>query len=191
MVSSTLSFLSPRALPTLNFTLNWNVLEKTISFLETAITTEGLFRLSGSSEQANEILFLMKSGNVPQFSNYNVHCVTSALKIYLQDLPEPFIPDSLFHVVAQALKNDDLPVVIQTISKMEEEKRKPLISILKFLRKVHENSEVNKMTTKNLSIIFSAVLFKPNLTSIEALLSLSGLQAKVLVFLIGNAEHLH
>ncbi|XP_065898363.1 N-chimaerin-like isoform X2 [Dysidea avara] len=55
------------------------------------MTTEGIYRISGHAQDTMTIKEKFDKGVEPQLSAYDVHAVSSALKLYLRELPIPLI----------------------------------------------------------------------------------------------------
>ncbi|KAF6774929.1 hypothetical protein AHF37_05764 [Paragonimus kellicotti] len=89
--------------------------------------------------------------------------VASALKQYLQSLPEPLLTYSFAEQWATASKTPGsitLTVVQNCLDAMPAEFRHNLAYLCTFLSKLASHSETNKMTTDNLSIMFAPSLYR-------------------------------
>jgi len=137
------------------------VIHATMQFLNKPeiLTTEGLFRLSGSANTINEFKHSVDSGKelvIP--ANTDPHAVAGLLKLYLRELPEPVFNFDLYDAFMQYYK--DLATVKTLIGQLPKDNRNLLRNILVLLAKVVENSAINKMTTANLAIIFGPTMLR-------------------------------
>ncbi|KAF7232893.1 hypothetical protein EG68_08196 [Paragonimus skrjabini miyazakii] len=143
------------------------VLEACISRLdnEATLQEEGLFRRSGSQRKTD---VLVKALNLMQaheqlLESCDSMTVASALKQYLQSLPEPLLTYSFAEQWATASKtpgSTNLTVVQSCLDAMPVEFRHNLAYLCTFLSRLASHSETNKMTTDNLSIMFAPSLYR-------------------------------
>ncbi|KAF8571962.1 hypothetical protein P879_02202, partial [Paragonimus westermani] len=143
------------------------VLEACISRLdnEATLQEEGLFRRSGSQRKTD---VLVKALNLMQaheqlLESCDSVTVASALKQYLQSLPEPLLTYSFAEQWATASKapgSTNLTVVQNCLDAMPAEFRHNLAYLCTFLSRLASHSETNKMTTDNLSIMFAPSLYR-------------------------------
>ncbi|XP_044299156.1 rho GTPase-activating protein 9 isoform X3 [Varanus komodoensis] len=98
----------------------------------------------------------------PQWDD--VHVITGALKLFFRELPEPLVPYSLFDEFIAAVKLPDLKEKISKlaglIQSLPQSNRDTLQYLLEHLRKVMELSDVNRMTTQNIGIVFGPTLLR-------------------------------
>ena len=65
---------------------------------------EGIFRLSGSLSANKELKKKVDLGQAPPFEeDTDVHCMTSLLKQYLRELPEPLLTYTTFYAWKEAI----------------------------------------------------------------------------------------
>ncbi|KAI1001530.1 hypothetical protein K3495_g6668 [Podosphaera aphanis] len=143
---------------------------------ENASNEEGIFRLSGSNVVIRQLRERFNiEGDVDLVNDdqyYDVHAVASLLKLYLRELPTTILTTE-YHLDFLAVT--DLPDINQKVDalnklvkKLPKENRALLQYLASFLIKIINNSDVNKMTVRNVGIVFSPTLNIP--ASVFALL---------------------
>ncbi|EXJ53722.1 RalA-binding protein 1 [Cladophialophora psammophila CBS 110553] len=161
------------------------VVYRCIEFLrvKNAANEEGLFRLSGS----NIVIRLLKDrfnteGDVDLLADeedYDVHAVASLFKTYLRELPSTILTRELHLEFLKGLELPEKSQKIVTFNILVHQLPNANFSLLRtlsqYLLEVVQNSERNKMTIKNVGIVFSptlnipAPLFALFLTDFEAI----------------------
>lgn len=63
---------------------------------EKGMAAEGIFRLPGSTRLVRDAKYLLDSGRLITFENNQVHAVTSLLKLWFRELPEPLLTFALY-----------------------------------------------------------------------------------------------
>ncbi|EPB88385.1 hypothetical protein HMPREF1544_04852 [Mucor circinelloides 1006PhL] len=127
------------------------------------LTTEGIFRLSGAT---SEVILLENKINMcsPDErksidpSQFDIHTLTSLVKKYLRELPEPVIPNA-FHEQFQDI-DLDLNTVHQlsaTIVKLPFYNRQLLHAILLISARIQHHVDVNMMCPEALATVFAPV----------------------------------
>nr|POF11627.1 rho-gtpase-activating protein 5 [Quercus suber] len=181
--------------------------------LTLATDVEGIFRLAGSEKRIKELKLAFDSpdryGKGLDWTGYTVHDAANILRRYFNQLPEPIIPlefyDNFRRPItghqAEAVGNNDskTPVVggfirveaIRTyqalITEIPPLNRQLLLYILDLLAVFASKSDLNKMTTANLSAIFQpGILSHPQHDMAPEEYRLS---QDVLIFLIENQDH--
>lgn len=134
-----------------------------------AANEEGLFRLSGS----NIVIRLLKDrfnieGDVDLLTeeeDYDINAVASLLKTYLRELPSTILTRELHLEFLKGLELPDKPQKIATFNTLVHQLPAANFSLLRtlsqYLLEVVQNSERNKMTIKNVGIVFSPTLNIP------------------------------
>ncbi|CAO2649167.1 Nn.00g101160.m01.CDS01 [Neocucurbitaria sp. VM-36] len=133
-----------------------------------ATSEEGIFRLSGSN--------IVIKGLRDRFNNegdiklldgqyYDVHAVASLLKLYLRELPASILTRELHLDFLKVLDMDERSKKIQTfnvlVHKLPNVNFELLRHLSSFLIEIVENSGVNKMTVRNVGIVFAPTLNIP------------------------------
>lgn len=134
-----------------------------------AANEEGLFRLSGS----NLVIRTLKErfnteGDVDllyEEEYYDVHAVASLFKSYLRELPSTLLTRDLHIEFLKVLELDDKQQKIFAFNALVHQLPRVNFSLLRtlseFLLEVVQNSNQNKMTVKNVCIVFSPTLNIP------------------------------
>ncbi|KAI0186002.1 hypothetical protein EV127DRAFT_501895 [Xylaria flabelliformis] len=137
--------------------------------LKNAILEEGIFRLSGSNLVIKQLRERFnQEGDVNIFTDetyYDIHAVASLLKLYLRELPTTILTRDLhmqFVAVTEMTNHKEkiaaLSELVQRLPLANETLLKYLIA---FLIKIINHSDMNKMTVRNVGIVFSPTLNIP------------------------------
>ena len=165
---------------------------------EEATETEGIFRVSGSAKRIKELQDIFDTppkygkGLDWRATGFTVHDAANILRRYLNQLPEPIVPTEWYDDFREPLKRE-WPLE-QAIARMQHLvaslpplNRQLLLYILDLLAVFASKSEVNRMTSENLSAIFQpGILTHPRDVMTPQAYRLS---QEVLVFLIDNQGH--
>ncbi|CAH8657369.1 Rho GTPase-activating protein 17, variant 2 [Schistosoma haematobium] len=145
------------------------VLDVCINYLnqESIMQEEGLFRKSGSQKRTD---LLVKALNIMQIDEHLLRkcdcaVVAAALKQYLLSLPEPLITYDFADQWAAASKKPNsaavnLQLIHSCLEKMPKEFRLNLGYLMCFLQKLSSQSDMNKMTSDNLSIVIAPNVYR-------------------------------
>lgn len=148
------------------------VVYRCLEYLESkdAPREEGIFRMSGSNVV---IKSLKKRFNAegdfdflgPEEPYFDVHAVASLLKLYLRELPQPVLTRDLHLEFIAVLDLTEKPKKIAAYNVLVQRLPKPNFTLLRalsaFLINIINNSEINKMTMRNVGIVFSPTLNIP------------------------------
>ncbi|KAJ8127548.1 hypothetical protein O1611_g6089 [Lasiodiplodia mahajangana] len=137
--------------------------------LKNAILEEGIFRLSGSNVVIKQLRERFnQEGDVNILTDetyYDIHAVASLLKLYLRELPTTILTRDL-HM--QFVSVTEMPNHREKIAALAElVQRLPLANetllkyLIAFLIKIISHSDMNKMTVRNVGIVFSPTLNIP------------------------------
>ncbi|KFZ66123.1 SH3 domain-binding protein 1, partial [Podiceps cristatus] len=126
--------------------------------LASGMREEGLFRLAAGASVLRKLKSSLASGSNALEEFYSdPHAVAGALKSYLRELPQPLMTFELYNewVKVASLKDvDDRVQSLQdTCSRLPQESYNNLRYLIKFLAKLAEHQEVNKMTPSNIAIV--------------------------------------
>ncbi|XP_004084651.1 rho GTPase-activating protein 1 [Oryzias latipes] len=135
------------------------VMKDTINFLsEQGVEIEGIFRRSANVTLVKEVQAKYNSGEPVNFRDMeDVHLAAVILKTFLRELPEPLLTFQLYNDIVNfgSLSSDCRVEVMKTmLESLPEENYASLRYLITFLAQVSNNSEVNKMTTSNLAVVF-------------------------------------
>jgi RalA-binding protein 1 len=147
------------------------VVYRSIEYLrhKKAANEEGLFRLSGS----NLVIRTLKErfnteGDVNLAADeeyYDVHAVASLFKTYLRELPSTILTRDLHIEFLRVLELDDKRHKILAFNALVHQLPKVNFALLRalseYLLEVVQNSDRNKMSVKNVCIVFSPTLNIP------------------------------
>ncbi|KAG5922514.1 hypothetical protein E4U42_005443 [Claviceps africana] len=179
---------------------------------EKATGVEGIFRLSGSEKRIKELKQIFDSpdryGKGLVWDGYTVHDAANVLRRYLNDLPEPVVPLSLYEKFRDPLRgatkqpsgdaegpqfvdNFDESAAIrkyqQLITELPPLNRQLLLYILDLLAVFAAKSDENRMNSQNLAAIFQpGMLSHPSHAMAPEEYRLNQC---VLIFLIENQDH--
>lgn len=172
-----------------------SVIKECISALhEYGLEEEGLFRIAGSASKVKKLKAAFNSSHGPVLTSeedIDVHVIASILKLYLRELPEPLMCSDLYNEWLQTLqKSPDqrLSSLRDVINKMPKFYRQNLRYLIKFLAKLSESADVNKMSASNISLVMAPNLLwaagdnGPNMLT-------TGLQSTIVETLIANANY--
>lgn len=147
------------------------VVYRCIQYLETkgAIKEEGIFRLSGSNlviKQLRERFNTEGDINLVTDDNfYDIHAVASLLKLYLRELPTTILTRDLHMEFISATEVSDKREKMAALNELTQ--RLPLANatllkyLISFLIRIINNADMNKMTVRNVGIVFSPTLNIP------------------------------
>ncbi|KAH6629791.1 hypothetical protein C7974DRAFT_395229 [Boeremia exigua] len=133
-----------------------------------AIREEGIFRLSGSNIVIKGLRERFNSeGDIPLVDEpyTDVHAVASLLKLYLRELPASILTRELHLDFLKVLDMDERSKKIQSfnvlVHKLPIANFELLRHLSSFLIEVVDNSQMNKMTVRNVGIVFAPTLNIP------------------------------
>ncbi|XP_040012592.1 rho GTPase-activating protein 17b isoform X3 [Xiphias gladius] len=126
--------------------------------LETGMKEEGLFRIAAGASKLKKLKAALdcSTSQLEEFYS-DPHAVAGALKSYLRELPEPLMTFGLYDEWLQASNVSDpdkrLQALWVTCDRLPKTHRANLRYLVKFLAKLAQDSEVNKMTPSNIAIV--------------------------------------
>ena len=147
------------------------VVFRCIEYLENknAVSEEGIFRLSGS----NVVIKALRErfnveGDVNLITDgqfYDMHAVASLLKLYLRELPTTILTRELHLEFLRVTEIHEQKDKVRALNGLVHKLPKPNNTLLRYLSRflitVINNCEVNKMTVRNVGIVFSPTLNIP------------------------------
>eukprot|EP01102_Stenamoeba_stenopodia_P016855 TRINITY_DN593_c0_g1_i1.p1 TRINITY_DN593_c0_g1~~TRINITY_DN593_c0_g1_i1.p1 ORF type:complete len:513 (+),score=121.31 TRINITY_DN593_c0_g1_i1:21-1559(+) len=137
------------------------IIEDLISQIEkNYLDVEGLFRVTGIQSICQTLEASYDNGEKIDLNNYKVHEMASLIKTWFRSLPSTLIPEMVmpdFIALKEHLKdeNEMLIRVKRIVEKLPKWNIPVLRRLLSFLAKIHEHSNVNKMTSSNLARVFA------------------------------------
>uniref|UniRef100_A0A8K9X749 Rho GTPase-activating protein 17 n=1 Tax=Oncorhynchus mykiss TaxID=8022 RepID=A0A8K9X749_ONCMY len=126
--------------------------------LETGMKEEGLFRIAAGTSKLKKLKAALdcSTSQLEEFYS-DPHAVAGALKSYLRELPEPLMSFQLYNEWIQAssvLEPDKrLQALWVVCDQLPKNNKANLRYLVKFLSKLAQDSEVNKMTPSNIAIV--------------------------------------
>ncbi|XP_062443931.1 rho GTPase-activating protein 17 isoform X3 [Rhea pennata] len=126
--------------------------------LETGMREEGLFRIAAGASKLKKLKAALdcSASQLDEFYS-DPHAVAGALKSYLRELPEPLMTYSLYEEWTQAANIQDQDKKLQELwkicNKLPKHYHANFRYLIKFLAKLAQNSDINKMTPSNVAIV--------------------------------------
>ncbi|XP_029934438.1 rho GTPase-activating protein 44-like [Myripristis murdjan] len=126
--------------------------------LECGMQEEGLFRVAPSASKLKKLKASLDCGvlDVQEYSA-DPHAIAGALKSYLRELPEPLMTFELYNEWIQASNIQDqdkrLQALLSACEKLPPANSNNFKYLIKFLAKLTEYQDANKMTPGNIAIV--------------------------------------
>ncbi|XP_012863675.2 rho GTPase-activating protein 44 [Echinops telfairi] len=149
--------------------------------LECGMQEEGLFRVAPSASKLKKLKAALDCCVVDvQEYSADPHAIAGALKSYLRELPEPLMTFELYDEWIQASNIQDQDKRLQALwnacEKLPEANHNNIRYLIKFLSKLSEYQDINKMTPSNVAIVLGPNLLWPqaegNITEMMTTVSL-------------------
>ena len=126
-------------------------------YLMTKVTTEGIFRRSGSDAKVTRLGQIFAQPGMSLDPTYGVHEVASFLKRWLNTLPDPLITPE---IVCEFLKPNEKRSCVDVLRRLKDVNRRCLVLVFRLLSAVIDNQKVNRMPFENLSACFLPALLQ-------------------------------
>ncbi|XP_061556554.1 rho GTPase-activating protein 44 isoform X5 [Phycodurus eques] len=149
--------------------------------LECGMQEEGLFRVAPSASKLKKLKASLDCGvlDVQEYSS-DPHAIAGALKSYLRELPEPLMTAELYDEWIRASNIQDMDKRLQALmaacEKLPQDNLNNFRYLVKFLAKLSEFQDANKMTPGNMAIVLGPNLLwthtEPDMTEMMTTLSL-------------------
>ncbi|KAG9267669.1 rho GTPase-activating protein 17 isoform X1 [Astyanax mexicanus] len=126
--------------------------------LETGMKEEGLFRIAAGASKLKKLKAALdcSTSQLEEFYS-DPHAVAGALKSYLRELPEPLMTYQLYDEWIQASNVSDPDKRLQELwlvcDQLPKNNKANFRYLVKFLAKLAQDSETNKMTPSNIAIV--------------------------------------
>ncbi|XP_074476914.1 rho GTPase-activating protein 17a isoform X2 [Sebastes fasciatus] len=156
--------------------------------LETGMKEEGLFRIAAGASKLKKLKAALdcSTSQLEEFYS-DPHAVAGALKSYLRELPEPLMSYQLYEEWIQASSVSDPDKRLQALwvvcDQLPKNNKTNMRYLVKFLAKLAQDSEVNKMTPSNIAIVLG-----PNLLWTKTEGSLAEMAAATSVHVVAIIE---
>ncbi|XP_033827017.1 rho GTPase-activating protein 17b isoform X3 [Periophthalmus magnuspinnatus] len=134
--------------------------------LETGMKEEGLFRIAAGASKLKKLKAALdcSTSQLEEFYS-DPHAVAGALKSYLRELPEPLMTFGLYDEWTQASNVSDpdkrLQALWVTCDQLPKAHKTNFRYLVKFLARLAQDSETNKMTPSNIAIVLGPNLLWP------------------------------
>ncbi|XP_045705257.1 rho GTPase-activating protein 17 isoform X4 [Phyllostomus hastatus] len=126
--------------------------------LETGMKEEGLFRIGAGASKLKKLKAALdcSTSHLDEFYS-DPHAVAGALKSYLRELPEPLMTFNLYEEWTQVASVQDQDKKLQDLWRICQKLPPPNFVnfryLIKFLAKLAQTSDINKMTPSNIAIV--------------------------------------
>ncbi|XP_072460054.1 rho GTPase-activating protein 17 isoform X4 [Notamacropus eugenii] len=156
--------------------------------LETGMKEEGLFRIGAGASKLKKLKAALdcSTSQLDEFYS-DPHAVAGALKSYLRELPEPLMTFNLYEEWTKVASVQDSDKKLQDLWSICQKLPKPNLAnfryLIKFLAKLAQTSDVNKMTPSNIAIVLG-----PNLLWAKTEGSLADMAAATSVHVVAVIE---
>ncbi|ERT02154.1 hypothetical protein HMPREF1624_00452 [Sporothrix schenckii ATCC 58251] len=147
------------------------VVYRCIQYLEArnAVYEEGIFRLSGSNVLIKQLRERFNNESDVDLLNdktyHDIHAVASLLKMYLRELPTTILTRDLHMQFLSVTEMPNHEEKLSALAELAKHLPQPNATLLKyliaFLIRIINNSDRNKMTVRNVGIVFSPTLNIP------------------------------
>lgn len=138
--------------------------ECAVTIIRKGLDVEGIFRIAPAASKVKKLKAAFDANMVDLVECDDIHCFSAALKHYLRELPEPIMTFELYDEWLQASQrpsDERLNALWVVIDKLPKINCLHLRYLIKFLTKVTERSDVNKMNASNLGIVIGPNLLWP------------------------------
>lgn len=176
------------------------VLKCCAEFIEQFGIVDGVYRLSGITSNIQKLRRAFDEERIPDLTQpdikQDIHAVTSLLKMYFRELPNPLCTYQLYDNFVEAIQARSdvedlrLKMIKQTVRKLPPPHYRTLRYLACHLYRIAKHSANTGMTERNIAIVWAPNLLRsPALESggVAALRGV-GVQAVVTEYLIVNSE---
>ncbi|XP_065109013.1 rho GTPase-activating protein 17b isoform X2 [Paramisgurnus dabryanus] len=156
--------------------------------LETGMHEEGLFRIAAGASKLKKLKAALdcSTSQLEEFYS-DPHAVAGALKSYLRELPEPLMSYQLYDEWIQASNVSDPDKRLQALwvvcDQLPKANKTNFRYLMKFLARLSQDSDINKMTASNIAIVLG-----PNLLWAKTEGSLAEMAATTSVHVVSIIE---
>lgn len=142
------------------------VVESCIRFINLyGLQHQGIFRVSGSQSEINDIKNSFERGNDPlsdDEDNHDINSVAGVLKLYFRGLENPLFPKERFHDLLSYIRVDNLYERALYIRKILLTLPRSVLTVMRylfaFLNHLSQYSDENMMDPYNLAVCFGPTL---------------------------------
>ncbi|ODM89527.1 GTPase-activating protein CdGAPr, partial [Orchesella cincta] len=174
------------------------VLKCCAEFIEKRGIVDGIYRLSGITSNIQKLRNLFDEDKIPNLDDdiaikQDIHAVSSLLKMYFRELPNPLCTYQLydkFVTAAQASDEERLFRMREVVQELPPPHYRTLEYLMKHLARVAQRSNETGMTCKNMAIVWAPNLIRCKeleAGGVDALKGI-GVQAVVTEYLVRHAD---
>ncbi|XP_055682337.1 GTPase-activating protein CdGAPr isoform X1 [Lutzomyia longipalpis] len=175
------------------------VLKCCAEFIEEYGIVDGIYRLSGITSNIQKLRRAFDEERIPDLQQsdikQDIHAVSSLLKMYFRELPNPLCTYQLYDKFVEAIQSPEegenkLKIMRKTVQKLPPPHYRTLKYLAMHLHNISRHCDRTGMTDRNLAIVWAPNLLRsPSLESggVAALRGV-GVQAVVTEYLITNSE---
>jgi hypothetical protein len=160
-------------------------------------SVEGIFRLSGSAAQIDEVCEDLDHGRITNWNKYrDIHTISGALRRYFRDMAkhEPLITRDVYECLMVSMCINDTArqkvLVRRVLSMISPVRGKTLSYLVDYLREITDNAQVSKMTPENMGICFSPNLVNQSGVPPEEIVQDNQLLARATVMMLTNYDEI-
>lgn len=124
------------------------------------VKTDSIFRLNGDSSVVQKLKFEIDSLQPLDVFKWDVHSLTTVVKLWLREMPDPVVPYSLYDPLLEAYQNEQEDRVFDLLDTMPNEERLLYQYIVTMCVRVASYHQSNFMTMQNLAIVFAPNIFR-------------------------------
>lgn len=179
------------------------VVQQCTDWLEkNALLEEGLFRIPGSSTHIQRLVYLYNKDATAEMDfsaalngePVSPHTLAGLLKVFFRELPQPVLTYRLYATFLKVQQNANHEVRLKNlrmlIQGLPKQHRNLLLHLMKFLGKVAEKSDFNKMTPSNLSTCWAPNLLKNEAETLQSMVLEANTVNSIISTIIENVEYM-
>lgn len=163
---------------------------------EKGMDETGIFRISGGTGEINALKEMMNKGEdiSEKISAFSVHSASGVLKLFFRQLPEPLFTFDLFDSLVKSTEIEEEAARLEKnkaiLKQLPKHNYSLIAKLFLFLAKITKLSEVNKMNSSNLGIVFGpTLLWGRDSNPVTDMMSNVG-TSEVVGFMIDHSEQL-
>ncbi|XP_064599453.1 uncharacterized protein LOC135465995 [Liolophura sinensis] len=158
---------------------------------------DGIYRLSGIASNIQKLRLAFDEDRAPDLTSetylQDIHSISSLLKMYFRELPNPLLTYQLYDKFAEAVKDEDnkLLKIHDVVQQLPPPHYRTTQYLMRHLARVAAHGHLTGMHSKNLAIVWAPNLLRSKELEIgggAAALQGVGIQAVVTEFLICYAD---
>ncbi|PAV62391.1 hypothetical protein WR25_26738 [Diploscapter pachys] len=171
------------------------------SLEEKGIAEQGLYRNCGVTSKVQKLMQLglekKKAGErlVIDEKEWETKTISSAVKTFLRNLPEPLMTFELHNTFINAAKWDDSRTRLEHIHyyvyKLPPDHKRMLEMVIRHLRRVADRSDENLMTVGNLGVCFGPTLLRPKEETMSAIMDIKFCNVVVEILIVNYDRVFH